>query len=115
MGGFQRNNSSGFQVFFNKGLACLHLHRIERVDFGNFGNEVGAKFDGVVIGTMRGELVMSFLREDVCEVFTPIGYDWFYRSRCLSNLGRDRCFMDLFSIQPGLSFVQPMGDLSIGI
>ena len=58
---------------------------------------------------------MSFLREDVCKVFTPIGYDWFDRSRCLGNLGRDSCFMDLFFIQPGLLFVQLIGDLLISI
>ena len=63
------------------------------------------KFDGVVIGTMRGELVMSFLGEDVCEVVTPIGYGWLNRFRGLGYLGRDSCFMDLFSVLPGLSFV----------
>ena len=105
LGRFRRNNSSGFQVFFHKGFACLHLRRVERIDFGNFGNEVGVQFDGVIIGAMRGELVMSFLGEDVCEVFAPIGYGWLDRFRCLGNLGRDGCLMDLFSIQPGLSFV----------
>ena len=102
-------------MLFNEGFACLHLHWVERVDFSNFGNEIGVKFNGVVIGTMRGELVVSFFREDVCKVLTPIGYDWFDRPRCLGNLGRDSRFMDLFSVQPGLSFVQPIGDFSISI
>ena len=102
-------------MFFDEGFVCFHFRRIEQVDFSNLGNEIGAKFDGVVVGTMRGELVMGFLREDVCEVFTPIRYDWFNRTSSLGNLGRDSRFMDLFSVQPGLLFVQPIGDLSISI
>ena len=85
-------------MFFNERFTRLHLRWVERVDFSNFGDKVRAKFDGVVIGMMRGKLVMSFLREDVCEVLTPIGYDWFDRSCCLGNLGRDGCLMDSFPI-----------------
>ena len=48
-------------MFFDKGFACFHLCWIEGINFGNLGSEVWVKFDGVVIGTMRGKLVMGFL------------------------------------------------------
>ena len=46
-------------MFFDKGFTCLHLCWVERIDFGNLGGEVWAKFDGVVIGAMGRELVMG--------------------------------------------------------
>ena len=63
------------------------------------------KFNGVVIRTMRRELVMGFLREDICEVFAPFGYDGITQLSSLGNLGGDGGFVDLFSSQPGLSFI----------
>ena len=48
-------------MFFNKGFAHLHLCWVERIDLGNLGSEVGMKFNGMVIGTMGKELIMSFL------------------------------------------------------
>ena len=71
------NNPSSLQVFFNKGFACLHLCWVEQVDFGNFGSEVGAKFNGMVIGTMGRKLVMGLLQKDVCKVFAPFRYGQF--------------------------------------
>ena len=62
-------------MFFNKGFACFHLYQIEQIDFGNFGDEVWAKFNGVVIGAVRGKLVMGFLGEDICKVVTPFQDD----------------------------------------
>ena len=47
-------------MFFDKGFACLHFCRVERVYLGNFESEVGTKFDGVVIGAVGRELVMCF-------------------------------------------------------
>ena len=49
------------EMFFNKIFASLHLHRVEQVDLCNFGDKVGVKLDGVVIGMMGRKLVMSFL------------------------------------------------------
>ena len=34
---------------------------VERVDFGDLGDEVWAKFNSVIIGAMGGELIMGFL------------------------------------------------------
>ena len=85
-------------MFFNEGFTHLHLHWVERIDFGNLGDEVGAKVNGVIIGAMRGELVMGFLREDICEIFAPVRYGWFNRSCRLGNLSGDSRFIDLFSV-----------------
>ena len=62
-------------MFFNKGFAGFHLHWVERIDLGNLGGKVWAKFDGMIIGVMRGELVMGFLQEDICKVIAPFRYD----------------------------------------
>ena len=48
-------------MFFDKGLASFHLCWVERVDFGDFGGEVRAQVNGMVIGAMGRELVMGFL------------------------------------------------------
>ena len=61
LGGFRGDYPSGLQMFFNKGFACLHFCWIERINLGNLGSEVGMKFDGMVIGTMGRELIVSFL------------------------------------------------------
>ena len=46
-------------MFFDKGFACFHLSWVERIDFGDLGGEVRAKFDGVIIGAMGRELVVD--------------------------------------------------------
>ena len=46
-------------MFFDKGFTCFHLCWVERIDFGDLGGEVWAKFDGVVIGVMERELVVG--------------------------------------------------------
>ena len=61
LGELQGHDPSYLKVFFNKGFTCLHLSRVERIDFGNFWGEVWMKFNGMVIRAMRGELVMGFL------------------------------------------------------
>ena len=48
-------------MFFDKGFTSFHLSWVERIDFGDLGGEVWTKVDGVVIGVMGRELVMSFL------------------------------------------------------
>ena len=68
---------SHLEVFFDKGFACFHLCWVEGIDLGDFGSEVWVKFNGVVIGMIRGELIMGFLREDVLEVFAPVRYNQF--------------------------------------
>ena len=65
-------------MFFNKGFTSHHFCQVEGVDLGNFGDKVRAEFDGIIIGVMRRELVMGFLREDISEVFAPFRYDWFH-------------------------------------
>ena len=59
--GFQGDYSPSFQMFFDERFAHLHLCRVEQIDLGDFGSEVGAEFNGVVIGMVGRELVMSFL------------------------------------------------------
>ena len=61
LGGFQGYNSSCLEMFFNKGSAGFHLRQVERIDLGNLGDKVWAKFNGMIIETMRGKLVMGFL------------------------------------------------------
>ena len=70
-------------------FTSFHLCWVEGVDFGNFGNKVRVKFNGVIIGMMGRKLVMCFLREDIHEVFAPFRYDWFCCLGSLSDLGGD--------------------------
>ena len=85
-------------MFFNKGFACFHLHWVEGIDLGDLWSEVRAEFNGMVIGTMRGELVMGLLREDVLEVLAPVKYDRFSQLGGLNDLGGDGGFVDLFPL-----------------
>ena len=71
LGGFRGDYSSSFQVFFDEGFASFHFCWVERIDFGDFGSEVGTKFNCVVIGAMGRELIVGFLGEDVLKVLTP--------------------------------------------
>ena len=105
MGGFRGYNPSCLKVFFDKGPASFHLCWVERINFGDPGGEVRVKVDGMVIGVMGRELVMGFLGEDICEVFAPFGYNGVNRRGGLGDLGGDGGSIDLFSFQPGLSFV----------
>ena len=61
MGGLRGYNSACLEMFSNKEFAGFHLHWVERIDLGNLGDKVQAKFNGMIIGMMRGELVMGFL------------------------------------------------------
>ena len=63
-------------MFFNEGFTSFHLSWVEGVDFGNLGNQVRVKFNDVIIGAMKGKLVMGLFREDICKVFTPFWDDW---------------------------------------
>ena len=89
---------SHLEVFFNKGFACFQLCWIEGIDLGNLGSEIWAKFNSVVIGTMRGKLIMGFLREDILEVLAPIGYNWFGHLGGLGDLGGNGGLIDLLPI-----------------
>ena len=84
-------------MFFNEGFTCFHFGQVERVDLGNLGDEIWMKFDGMIIGVIRRELVMGFLKEDICEVFAPFWDDWFCQLGGLGNLGGDGGLVDLFS------------------
>ena len=64
-------------MFLNKGFTGFHLCQVKRIDLGNLGDKIQAKFDGIIIGMMGGKLVMGFLREDIGKVFAPFQYDWF--------------------------------------
>ena len=61
LGGFQGDDPSSFQMFFNKGFAHLHLCWVEQIDLGDLRSEIRTKFNGMVIGTVGRELVVSFL------------------------------------------------------
>ena len=54
------------------------------------------KFDDVVIGMRRRKLVMGFLRENICKVFTPFKYNGVNRLSSLGNLGGNSGSVDLF-------------------
>ena len=56
------------------------------------------KLNGVVIGLVGEKLVVSFLREVICEIFAPIRYSWLNYSGHLGYLGGDGGLVDLFSI-----------------
>ena len=64
-------------MFLNEGFASLHLCWVKGVDLGNFGDEVRFEFNGVIIGTVGGKLVMGFLREYVSKFVAPFWYDQF--------------------------------------
>ena len=81
-------------MLLNEVFTDLHFCWIEGIDFGNFGDKIRAKFNGVVIGTMGRKLVMGFLREDVHKVIAPLWYNWFCHLGSLSNLSGDGCFVD---------------------
>ena len=56
---------------------------------------------------------MGFLREDICEVFTPLWDDWFHHLGGLGDLGEDGDLVNPFLFQPSLSLVQSVGDFLI--
>ena len=109
------HDASGLKMFFNEVFAGLHFCWVKGVDFGDFGNKVGAEFDGVVIRTMRRKLTMGFRREDIGKVFAPFRYDQFCHLGSLCNLGGDSGLVDQFSFQPSFSLMQPIGDFLIHI
>ena len=76
-------------MFFNEVLTGLHFCQVEAVDFCKFGNEVRVKFDGVVIGMMRRELIVGFLQKDIHKISTPFRYEWFHCLVSLHNLNGD--------------------------
>ena len=92
-------------MLFDEVFTGFHLCWVEGVDFGNFGDKVRAKFNGVVIGMMRGELVMGFLRKDTHKVFAPFRDDWFCCLGSLCNLGGYSGLVNQFPLQPSFSFV----------
>ena len=92
-------------MFFNKGFTSFCLCWVKRVDLGNFEDKVRAEFNGMIIGVMRREMVMGFLREDICKVFTPLWDEWFHWLGGLGDLGRDGGLIDLFPLQPSLLLV----------
>ena len=96
LGRFRGYDLSCLKVFFNKRFTGFHFCRVERVDFGDFGNKVWAKFDGMIIRAMRGELVMGFLREDISKVFAPFWYNRLNWLGGLGDLGGNSGFIDLF-------------------
>ena len=75
MGGLQGYDLSCLEIFLDKEFIGFHLHWVERVDFGNLRGEIWVEFNGVVIGVVRGKLVMGFLREDIFKVFAPVRYN----------------------------------------
>ena len=64
-------------MFLDEGFASFHLRWVKKVDFGNFGDKVRLKFNGVIVGMVGGKLVMCLLREHICKLIAPSWYDWF--------------------------------------
>ena len=92
-------------MFFNESFTSFHFCWVERVDLGDFRDKIGMKFNGMVIGMMGRKLVMDFLGEDICKIFTPLWDDWFCQLGGLDDLGGDDGFVNLFPFQPSLSLV----------
>ena len=98
--GFGGYNASRFQVFINESLTGFLFGRVKRVDFGNLGDERVLKFNGVIKGSMRGENIISFFREDIGEISTKVR-DWdIFRFVSLGQLGRDCDLIDLLHRSP---------------
>ena len=81
-------------MFFNKGFTHFHLCWVERIDFGDLGDKVRMQVNSVIIGAVRGELVMGCLGEDIFKVLAPVWYNWFSQLGGLSNLDGNGGFVN---------------------
>ena len=54
LGRLRGYDPSCLKVFFDKRFTGFHFCQVERVDFGDLGNKVWAKLDGMIIGAMMG-------------------------------------------------------------
>ena len=70
--GLGRNDSSSLKVFINEGFACFLFLRINGIYLSDLGNKLWLKIDGVVIWSMGGKKVMSFLQEYIIKVQAPV-------------------------------------------
>ena len=95
---FGWDNPSGLKVFVYKRLACVLFLRVKRVYFSNFRNERGFKVDGMVVGSVRRENIVGFLREYVFEVRAPGRNLLFWGLRCLRQFGGQRDLVEMFAI-----------------
>ena len=56
---FRQDDMSGFQMFFDEGLACLHLLRVQGINFGDFRGKSWFEVNDMVIRLMWRKFVMS--------------------------------------------------------
>ena len=84
-------------MFINESLTGFFLGRVERVNLSDLRDKRVFEFDGVIKGLMRGEDIVSLLREDICEVNAEIRDRDFLRFVSLSELCRDGDLVYLFS------------------
>ena len=68
LGGFGRNNVANLEMFFDKCLANIFFSGVKWIDLGNLGNESVLEVDGMIKWTVRRELFVCFLRENIGEV-----------------------------------------------
>ena len=83
-------------MFINESFANFLFSRVERVDFGNLWNKRVLEFDGAIEGSMRGENVISLLREDICKVGAEVRDRDLLRLISLGELCQDGDLVDLF-------------------
>ena len=103
--GFGGYDASGSQVLINESLAGFLFGGVKGVDFGNLGDERVLKFNGVIKGSMRGENIISFFREDIGEISAKVR-DWdIFRFVSLGQLGRDCDLIDLLHRSPCLKAI----------
>ena len=94
--GFGRDNITSFEMFLNKGFACIFFSRIEQVDFGNLRNEGILEVDGMVKGSVRGKLFIGLFRKYIGKVGAEFRDGYFFRFLYMGNFCRYGEFVQLF-------------------
>ena len=102
-------------MFFDEGLAGVHLKGIQWVHLGNFRDETRFQVDDVVIWAMWGKLFMGFFGEDILEVSASFREGGFRGFSLLGDLSQDGEFPDGFSGEPGFPFSKASSRFEIHI
>ena len=115
--GFGRDNMTSFEIFLNKGFACIFFSRIEWVDFGNFRNKDILEVNDIVKRLVRGKLFVGLSRKYIGEVGAEFRDGYFFRFLSLGDFCRYGEFVQLFvckSIQRRGLTKSPLNLLGIG-
>ena len=115
--GFGRDNMTGFEMFLDKGFACVFFSRIQWVDFGNLRSKDILEVDGMVKGSVRGKLFIGLFRKYIDNVGAEFRDGYFFRFLCLGDFCRYGEFVQLFickSIQGRALTKSPLNLLGIG-